>query len=74
MDTHTVEPQYDAILRNWHYVEHENGAYFMGRVFDDKKERFKNGTLIHTSLVHDIDEFIVTTSNSVYKLEGEGNK
>lgn len=45
--------------------------YLIGYVFDDEKNRFDDGTLIHTSLVveMDWDEMIATTkSGTQYKL------
>lgn len=59
-----------ARLHDW-YRSHQ-GKIFCGRIFDDVKKRWPNGTLIHTSDVKEIQDhptyYLVFTQNSIYEL------
>ena len=62
-------------LEDW-YAYHYCGTHMVlwGRVFDDIKERFQDGLMIHTSAIEcdDVSSFhegdVVTTLNSTYLL------
>jgi hypothetical protein len=59
-------PEYDAVIRNAVWV----GKSSYGKVYGDKKGRFKDGTPITTSTVsHGYNLEIYHTRNSVYKVE-----
>lgn len=45
--------------------------YFTGRIYKDKEGRFPDGTLIRTSLIESLEDDVLTTKNSVYKLVWE---
>jgi len=72
--------EYTAILSDWLQVPTMSGVYVLGKIYEDKKKRFKDGTLIYTSLVLknyyvEIDgkqETIIKTLNSTYLLQGVG--
>lgn len=57
-------------LKNWWFNEGWN--VYNGNIYNDTKNRWCDGTCIHTSNVENVDEyndcFIVTTRNSVYRL------
>ena len=66
-----------AILRNWKRIEHPQGHYYWGNVYDDIKERFKDGARIHTShVVREEDKgtyLEVHTLNSIYILRKDND-
>lgn len=68
-EKHTAqEPEYDAILKNARWL----GKSLSGHIYGDKKERFKDGTLVTTSTVsHGYNMEIYHTRNSIYKVEFE---
>lgn len=69
---HKRPEEITAELKSW---TRGSGLYknvFWGYVYGDVKKRFRDGAVIHTSSVVNVDEyddcFIVTTLNSVYKM------
>lgn len=69
-------PSLTAQLKNWEFDRHRN--VFWGRIFNDAKHRFRDGTYIHTSFVVKEEEiedaYIVYTLNSIYFLRKEDRK
>lgn len=68
--------KYDAVLREWSIVSGDpnNMRFFIhvkGKIFDDKKGRFKNGDKVSTSPITSLPNAngVITTKNSSYKLE-----
>jgi hypothetical protein len=65
----TMTGKITAELHNW---ERDPRNIFWGDIHGDTKERWKNGTRIHTSLVLEKldcgDFFLIQTLNSIYKL------
>lgn len=64
----------ENLLKNWSVQRHPNGHYLiMGDVYNDSKNRFKDGSSILTSKVKNIDfeNGKVETQNTVYNLELE---
>lgn len=63
---------YDAELGLYAHVKPMVGTSMTGKIFNDKKERFNDGTIVHTSVVKKIEQLedgiFVTTRNTVYKL------
>lgn len=57
----------DAELHDWVFV----GTVAFGRIFNDRKLRFSDGTVVRTS-AGVIEDDILVTKNSTYKLIGEG--
>ncbi len=60
-----------CLIKNW-TVEKRGSAYVVcGNIYNDTKNRFRDGTPIHTSRVEYIDfvNGIVKTKNSTYNLE-----
>ena len=58
-------------LREWHLANTTNGNFrIIGKIFNDDKKRFENGTIINTSrlLSIDFEKGIAKTLNSTYKL------
>lgn len=53
-------------LENWTY-DYDNHVYW-GNVYGDIRERFADGHWIHTSLVDKVEDDLVYTLNSTYKL------
>ena len=47
------------------------GTIYMGLIWDDTRGKFSDGTLVQTSLVQKVEDNLVYTLNSVYKLVGE---
>lgn len=69
-------PSLTGNLKNWEYSQANN--VYWGRIFNDAKHRFRDGTYIHTSSVVKVEEisdaFIVYTLNSIYFLRKEDEK
>jgi hypothetical protein len=70
---------HDAILRNWTPVVSvytNTVVRFEGKIYEDKKGRFKDGDEILTSRAESIDyeTGILTTQNSKYQLYPLPNK
>lgn len=67
------EIKFDAVLKNMVALP-VVGAVLWGEIYDDKGERFPDGTFIHTSTVMEIFRDVNTsityikTRNSIYKL------
>ncbi len=59
-----------ATLRDWWFVQAGNHTAIQGRVFHDRKERFKDGDLITTSKILRLDfqNGIAVTRKSTYIL------
>lgn len=58
-----------AELKDWHF---DPRNIFWGNIHGDQKQRWNDGTHIHTSWVEKVNKrqdcFIVTTRNSIYRL------
>lgn len=68
-DKYITETNY---LTNWYFERRNDGnVVIIGRIYNDIKYRFADGTLIHTSRVLKADFIngVVITKNSVYHLE-----
>lgn len=67
-----TEVNLTGTLRNWSYTEYANGKIANGDLYGDAKQRWRDGTYIHTSLIMSgpDENGIIVTRNSVYKLEG----
>ncbi len=69
-------PSITGNLKNWEYRSSHN--VYWGRIFNDAKHRFRDGTYIHTSSVVRVEElenaYVVHTLNSVYFLLKEDRK
>ena len=63
-------------LKNWYVVGIPQGMVIEGKVYNDIKKRFEDGTVIHTSRVLKADfvNGVVETRNSVYHLELKNNE
>lgn len=66
-----------AELKNWHYDPFYK--VYWGRIYNDVKNRFSDGKIIHTSSVVRVDKsnpevIIVHTLNSVYLLRKENER
>lgn len=63
-------------LRNW--MPDHGAPIVWGEIYDDVKERWADGTMIHTSAVLDHleteDAYYIFTINSVYKLPKEARR
>lgn len=59
------------LLKNWHIEKWGKNVVIIGKVYNDIKGRFTNGTEIHTSnvLKADFVNGVVETRNSVYHLD-----
>ncbi len=60
-----------GVLKNWKRVwidKEEDLSYMTGEVYGDTRGRFCDGQVIHTSLVVRVEDEMVLTLNSVYKL------
>jgi hypothetical protein len=71
--------QITAELTNYQevFVRDRNGTVgtiYMGLIWDDTRGKFSDGTLVQTSLVQKVEDNLVYTLNSVYKLVGEPYK
>lgn len=42
---------HDARLENWKWSTSRHGIFLVGAIFDDRKNRFRDGTRVRTSLV-----------------------
>lgn len=58
-------------LKDWKIQKIEDSVIIFGKVYNDIKKRFEDGTEIHTSkiLKADFVNGVVETLNSVYHLE-----
>jgi hypothetical protein len=56
--------EYDAELRD--YIQH--AGYYHGRIYNDSKGRFSDGTLVNTTKKVNLVGDILTTKNTKYKL------
>lgn len=62
-----TRPQFDAVLGSWSMTSQ---GQLRGVIFGDRKGRFKNGAVVHTSRVTKIEQGIATTNSGTrYKLE-----
>ena len=62
-------PQYDAELRNYKIIPaYSGGLVATGYIYNDSKNRFVDGEPIRTSLVNDVEDGILITLNTRYKL------
>ena len=61
---------YDAELRNWYLVKsyYHDVLVVTGEVYNDSKNRFRDGEKISTSQVMGIEGTLLITRNTVYKL------
>jgi hypothetical protein len=61
----------DGVIKNAVLWSYYSGAMVVGHIYEDKKRRFEDGKLIHTSNIEHFsdDNLIITTKNSVYKVE-----
>ena len=61
------------LLKDWKIEKWGNSVVIIGKVYNDIKGRFKDGTEIHTSKVLKADfvNGVIETRNSVYHLEGK---
>lgn len=59
------------VLKDWTIERWGNNVVIIGKVYNDIKGRFKDGTEIHTSRVLKADfvNGVIETQNSVYHLE-----
>ena len=64
------------LLKNWELKRVGDAVVAWGKIYNDVKGRFKDGTYIHTSriFVADLERGLIQTKNSVYKLEYISNK
>lgn len=63
------------LIKNW-TIENWSGSFVIcGNIYNDTRNRFPDGTPIHTSRVEHIDfvNGIAKTKNSTYNLELKGN-
>jgi len=60
-----------AELRSWSREQLGEIKYAKGTIYDDTKERWKDGTRIHTSYIREVkdqgDHYLIFTRNSLYK-------
>ena len=62
-------PQYDAELHNYNILPaYAGGLVATGEIYNDSKGRFADGELIRTSLVKNVEDGILITRNTRYKL------
>jgi len=61
----------DGTLRNARVVPCGNGSLAIGRIYDDRKERFRDGEQVRTSRILEGPDAngIIRTRNSVYRIE-----
>lgn len=61
------------LIKNWTIVRWGNSVVVVGEIYNDSKNRFADGTSIHTSkLTHcDFEKGVVETLNSTYNLDME---
>lgn len=59
------------LIKNWTLEKCYDGFVIIGYIFNDEKQRFADGTPIHTSRVRLIDfvDKVAKTLNSTYNLE-----
>ena len=64
--------KHDAELRYFNLRQYGERSewYATGKVFNDNKKRFKDGTVIRTSLIIkiDFDDSLIYTKKSIYKI------
>lgn len=70
MEEAKAEAQVTAKLYDWWVEEFDGVKIVLGRILEDRKGRFPDGTHIHTSHVDRIEGDLVHTRNSVYRLIG----
>lgn len=74
-----AEQEYDGTLEDWVKVDSLIGDYYVGKLYNDTKGRWPDGTLIRTSLIVDITgnhahgKVVVQTLNSIYRLGKKRN-
>ena len=61
------------LLKNWTIERWGSGVVVIGKIYNDTKNRFADGTSIHTSkLTHcDFANGVIETLNSTYNLDME---
>lgn len=62
---------YDAELHNWSRYSLSKKAVYFGNIWHDSKGRFADGQEIRTSLEESVEDGILQTMNTRYKLIGE---
>ena len=60
-----------AKLENWIIQKYGDKEICWGNVYNDQKGRFKDGSLIRTSIIEKREGNIITTLNSSYELGTE---
>ena len=59
------------LIKNWTIEKWGNSVVICGNIYNDQKNRFRDGTSIHTSRVEHVDfvNGVAKTKNSTYNLE-----
>jgi outer membrane protein assembly factor BamB len=61
--------QHDAILRNWRVIDYGTYQVVSGVIYEDGKNRFRDGEQVRTSYVVKIDGDKLWTRNTKYLLQ-----
>jgi hypothetical protein len=65
----TDKPDITADLKGWTFHDLPNGKQIvMGRIYNDTRQRWGDGTQIQTSIITKREGDIITTLNSVYRM------
>lgn len=59
----------DGVLKNVYFEQIFDKRIAIGNIYDDRKGRFNDGTVIHTSAIKKQEDDVIWTRNSVYRIE-----
>lgn len=65
----TDKIEVDGVLKNVYFEQIFDKRIAIGNIYDDRKGRFNDGTVIHTSAINKQEDDVIWTRNSVYRIE-----
>ena len=65
----SAEPEITATLTNARFIQTGNRQIVAGTIIGDTRKRFRDGETVYTSEILEVDGDIVTTRNSVYRIQ-----
>lgn len=69
MTNHDEYEHIDGVLKNVYFEQIFNQRIAIGNIYNDRKGRFNDGTVIHTSAITKQEDDVIWTRNSVYRIE-----
>lgn len=63
------QTEIDGVLKNVYFEQIFNQRIAIGSIYDDRKGRFPDGHVIHTSAINKQEDDVIWTRNSVYRIE-----